>query len=183
MESNPWKIVSSEIKYDNAWIQIEEHQVINPAGKNGIYGEVHFKNMAVAIVPLDEENNTYIVGQYRFPVKSYEWEVVEGGCPKDEIPLQTAQRELREEVGLEAKEYKLIQEVQLSNCTTDELGYIFVAKGLIFVGMEHEETEVLKVKKIPFDELFEMALNGEIKDNFSLTAIYKVKFLMQRGEL
>lgn len=183
MEKNPWTILSSSIKYDNPWIQIEEHQVLTPAGNKSIYGEVHFKNMAVAIIPLDENYQTYIVGQYRFPMKSFEWEVPEGGCPKGETSLETAQRELREEAGLVANEYILIQEVQMSNCTTDEVGYIYVAKGLSFVGMEHEETEVLTIKKLPFNELFEMAMKGEIKDNLSLSAIYKTKLLIDRGEL
>lgn len=180
---NPWTILSSEIKYDNPWIQIEEHQVLTPAGNSSIYGEVHFKNMAVAIVPLDENYNTYIIGQYRFPMKTFEWEVPEGGCPKGETPLETAKRELREEVGMIANDFQLIQELQMSNCTTDELGYIFVAKGLEFVGTDHEETEVLTIKKIPFVDLFEMAMNGEIRDNLSLTAIYKTKFLLDQGKL
>lgn len=183
MEDNPWTIIESEIKYDNAWIQVEEHQVLTPAGKKGIYGEVHFKNKAVAIVPLDADYNTYIVGQYRFPMKSFEWEVPEGGSPDTEQPLETAQRELREEVGLIADSFQLIQEVQLSNCTTDEIGFIYVAKGLTFVGTEHEDTEVLSIKKLPFAELYTMAMQGIIKDNFSLTAIYKTKILIDRGEL
>lgn len=181
--SNPWTILDSVIKYENNWISVEEHKVITPAGKPGIYGEVHFKNHAVAIVPLDASYYTWIVGQYRFPMKSFEWEVPEGGCPTHETPLQTAKRELKEETGIVANTYELIQEVQLSNCTTDERGYIFVAKGLTFEETQFDDTERLHIRKIHFDDLFQMAFNGEIKDNFSLTAIYKIKLMIEKGEL
>lgn len=183
LEKNPWSVKESIVKYDNPWIKVVEHQVISPANKDGIYGVVEFKNKAVAIVPLDDQHNTWLVGQFRFPMNTYEWEVPEGGSPMDETPLETAQRELAEEVGLVATEFDLIQEVQLSNCTTNEIGFIFVAKGLTAVAQNFDETEVLQIKKLPFVEVYEMAIAGKIKDNFSLTAIYRVKLLLDQGLL
>ena len=183
LEKNPWLIKETIVKYDNPWIKVLEHQVVSPANKDGIYGVVEFKNKAVAIIPLDEHLNTWLVGQFRFPVNSYEWEVPEGGSPSYETPLETAQRELAEEVGLIANEFTLIQEVQLSNCTTNEIGFVFVARQLSTVAQNFDETEVLQTQKLPFAEVFQMAMDGKIKDNFSLTAIYKVKLMLDQGLL
>ena len=116
---NPWTKLYREVKYENPWIKVTEDKVKNHAGNDGIYGVVHFKTHAIAIIPLDENNNTWIVGQYRYPQNSYEWEVVEGGCPVGTSPLETAKRELIEEVGLKAESFEMILEMQLSNSTTD----------------------------------------------------------------
>src|SRR6478672_8142806 len=147
---NPWTTLTREVKYDNKWITVREDKVINPVGNNGIYGVVHFKTQAIAIIPLDENNNTWIVGQYRYPQNSYEWEVVEGGCPEGTSPVETAKRELIEEVGLKGESFEMILEMQLSNSTTDELSYTYVARGLTYVGEEPEEEEKLAIKKLPF---------------------------------
>ncbi len=180
---NPWKTLSSEVKYDNKWIRVTEHQVINPGGGNGIYGVVHFKNKAIAVVPLDEDNNTWLVGQYRYTLSRYEWEVPEGGGPEGEDPLLGAQRELLEETGLEASEYLLVQEMQLSNSVSDEVSYTFVARGLKYVGEAPEETEQLHVRKVPFEEAFRMAMDGEIRDALSVASIFKIKLLLDAGKL
>src|SRR6185436_8551440 len=104
-EKNPWKITSTKEHYDNPWVNVVEHQVINPIGNPGIYSVVHFKNLAICVLPLDEENNTWLVGQFRFPVNEYSWENPEGGCPVDTDPLESAKRELMEECGIEAKTF------------------------------------------------------------------------------
>src|SRR6476661_7194004 len=101
-KSNPWKILGEKNIYDNKWINVTEYDVINPSGGKGIYGKVHFKNLAIGIVPLDEEFNTYLVGQYRFPLNQYSWEVPEGGGLLGDDPLSAAERELLEETGLKA---------------------------------------------------------------------------------
>ncbi len=182
-QSNPWKTLSTEVKYENPWIRVTESQVLNPAGNPGIYGVVHFKNRAIAIVPLDENNNTWIVGQYRYTLNSYEWEVPEGGCPEGEDPLTGAKRELEEEVGLHAKDWKMVLETQLSNSVSDEISYTYVARGLSDVGASPEETEQLHVRKLPFDEVVAMVFRGEIKDGLSVASILKVKMLMITGEI
>lgn len=99
---NPWKKISSEIKYDNPWINLVEYKVMTPAGTEGIYGKVHFKNIAIGVIALDADDNTYLVGQYRFPLDLYSWEIPEGGCPEGTDWLTAAKRELKEETGFEA---------------------------------------------------------------------------------
>ena len=175
---NPWKTLSTENKYENPWIRVDENKVLNPAGNPGIYGVVHFKNVAVAVIPLDEENNTWIVGQYRYTLNSYEWEVPEGGCPEGTSPLETAKRELHEEVGLQAEQYEMILEMQLSNSVSDEISYTYLARGLKFIGEKPEEDEVLNIRKLPFAELVEMVMRGEIRDALSVASILKAKAVL-----
>ena len=181
-EKNPWRILSQKNIYDNNWINITEFDVINPNGGKGIYGKVHFKNLAIGIVPLDENYNTYLVGQYRFTINEYSWEIPEGGCI-NESPLDAAQRELLEETGLKAEIWQQIIEMHLSNSVTDEHCFVFVAKSLSQHKAMPEATEKLRVKKLSFDEVYNMIMQGEIKDALSITAILKVKLLIQEGKL
>lgn len=169
---NKWKDISQQDIYENNWIKIIEHQVINPGGEAGIYGVVNFKNEAVAIVPIDNEMNTWIVGQFRFPTKTYEWEVPEGGKPENESILETAHRELLEETGIVASHLEIIAEnLQLSNSTTNELGHVVLARGLSFHNSSPDVDEDLQIKKIPFTQLVEMAQNGSILDALSIISI------------
>ncbi len=182
-QKNPWKTISSETKYDNTWIRVIESKVINPAGNDGIYGVVHFKNKAIAIIPLDEDYNTWIVGQFRYTMNNYEWEVAEGGSPEGEDPVEGAKRELLEEVGLEASSFEMILSMQLSNSVSDEISFTYVAKGLKYVGNSPEETEELHVLKLPFEEVFQMAMRGEIRDGLSVASILKLKILIDEGKI
>ena len=119
-ETNPWQIVAEKNIYDNKWINVKEYDVINPSGGNGIYGKVHFKNHAIGIVPLDEQYNTWLVGQFRFATNNYSWEIPEGGGLLNEHPLAAAQRELLEETGLKADRWREVLQMHLSNSVTDE---------------------------------------------------------------
>src|ERR1700749_713022 len=114
-EHNPWQITGEKDVYDNPWINLTEYQVLNPSGKPGIYGKGHFKNIAIGILPLDDELNTYLVGQFRFAPDEYSWEMPEGGGPLGIDPLASAKRELLEETGLVAGEWIEIQRMHLSN--------------------------------------------------------------------
>ncbi|MDN3587483.1 NUDIX hydrolase [Pedobacter aquatilis] len=182
-EINPWQTLQSELKYDNNWISVTEHQVINPTGGKGIYGEVRFKNLAIGILPLDENHNTWLVGQYRYPLKAYSWEIPEGGGPLGEEPLESARRELLEETGMSAKNWKEIQRMHLSNSVSNELSIIYIATGLIQGIAMPDETEQLVVNKLPFEEAYQMVLNGEITDSMSVAAILKAKLMILTGEL
>ncbi|RYG17975.1 MAG: NUDIX hydrolase [Chitinophagaceae bacterium] len=177
-EINPWETLQSEVKYDNNWIRLTEHQVINPSGGKGIYGEVHFKNLAIGILPLDEDYNTWLVGQYRYPLKAYSWEIPEGGGPLGDNSLDSAKRELLEETGMSAENWTEIQRMHLSNSVSDELSIIYLATGLTQGIAMPEETEQLIVKKIPFEDAYQMVVRGEITDSMSVAAILKVKIML-----
>ncbi len=180
---NPWKINESKVVYNNNWIKVTEHQVINPAGKNGIYGVVHYKNTAVGVIPLDEENNTWLVGQYRFSLNQYSWEIPEGGAIFDEDPVIGAARELEEETGLKATTYTKIVQMHLSNSVSDEFAVIYLAQGLSEHTASPEDTEQLVVKKVPFETAYGMVEEGIITDSMSVAAILKVKLMLLNDQL
>ncbi len=180
---NPWKTLDSQVKYSNNWIEVTEHDVLNPAGGSGIYGTVHFKNLAIGILPLDADLNTWLVGQYRYPLKAYSWEIPEGGGPLQDDPLASAKRELLEETGLQARNWQEIQRMHLSNSVSDELSILYLATDLTEGLPMPEETEQLMLKKVSFNEAYQMVLNGEITDSMSVAAILKVKLLFVNGQL
>jgi len=181
--NNPWKINSTKIHYDSPWLRMIEHQVTRPKGDPGIYSIVHFKHRAICVLPLDEDYNTWIVGQFRVPIDQYSWEIPEGGGPFDEEPLESAKRELMEKCGIQAEEWIEIAQCYLSNAGSDEKAFIFAAKKLSFHQSTPEPTEILEVRKLPFEELLEMVMNGEVTDAPTVIAVLKAKVLMQRGEL
>ena len=173
MESNPWKTLKEEKIYENPWIRVENHQVLNPAGKEGIYGKVHFKNRALAIVPIDENHNTWLVGQYRYTLDEYSWEIPMGGGKIDQDHLESAKRELKEETGISASKWTEIMKIHTSNSVTDEVGYIYLAEELSFGATEFDETEVLKIVKLPFQEALDWVMTGKITDSISVAGILK----------
>lgn len=183
MESNPWKINAEKLVYQNPWISLTEYDVINPNGGKGIYGKVHFKNIAVGVIVLDENHHTYLVGQYRFTLNAYSWEMPEGGCPVGSEPLDSAKRELLEETGLIAEEWTELMQMHLSNSVSDELAIIYLARKLHQGEAEPEETEQLVVRKIPFEEMVKMVDKGIITDSMTVAAVYKVQLLLLQGKL
>jgi 8-oxo-dGTP pyrophosphatase MutT (NUDIX family) len=170
---NPWVTNKTAQIYQNSWIRVEEHDIINPAGNEGIYGTVHFKNKAIAIIPIDEQGNTWLVGQYRYPLNLYSWELPMGGGPIGKDILESAKRELREETGLTAEKWTEIMRIHTSNSVTDEEGIVYLAEGLTQGETEFEETEVLQVRKLPFPEVLEMVMTGSITDGISIAGILK----------
>jgi 8-oxo-dGTP pyrophosphatase MutT (NUDIX family) len=177
-EENPWKITSKKNIYDNPWINLTEYQVINPSGNPGIYGKIHYKNIAIGVFPLDEDLNTYLVGQYRFVLDQYSWEMPEGGGALDTDPIESAKRELLEETGLKAQNWSELLRMHLSNSVNDELSIIYLARDLQQFEPEPEETEQLIVNKVPFEEVYRMVCNGEITDSMTVSAVLKVRLLL-----
>lgn len=182
-EENPWQITSEKAIYDNPWISVTEYQVINPSGNPGIYGKLHYKNLAIGVLALDDEMNTYLVGQYRFVLNQYSWEMPEGGGPEGTDPLESAKRELLEETGLKATDWTEIQRLHLSNSVSDELSILYVARGLTQHEAEPEDTEQLIIKKIPFAQMYQMVCNGEITDAMTVAAVLKVQLLITENRL
>lgn len=168
---NPWQTVSSRKIYENPWIEVQEDQVINVAGKAGIYGLVKFKNKAIGIIPIDDENHIWLVGQYRYALGEYSWEIPMGGCPLDQDPLVGAQRELREETGIRATDWTQLMRIHTSNSVTDEEGLIYLARGLTFGPTEFDDTERISVQRIPFTSSVDRVLAGEITDAMSIAGL------------
>ena len=182
LPQNPWKKISDKLIYDNPWISLTEFQVITPAGKEGIYGKVHFKNIAIGVIALDENNNTYLVGQYRFVLDAYSWEIPEGGCPEGTNYLEAAQRELKEETGFTANTWTEILRMDVSNSVSDELAIIYVAQDLIAGESEPEDTEQLIVQKMPFSQAVQWVMEGKITDSISVAAILKWEYLQSKTD-
>lgn len=178
-ETNPWTTLSTREAYLNPWIRVREDQVINPSGGRGIYGVVEYRNRAVGVVPVDDEGFTWLVGQWRYCHDSYEWEIPEGGCPPGESPEECARRELLEETGLRASSIEpLITGLQLSNSTTNEVCDLFIARGLTPGESSPEETEKLRVLRLPLSEAIAMARDGRIKDSPSVLALLELALRM-----
>jgi len=180
---NPWKVLDQRQIYDNPWIGVTEYDVINPGGGKGIYGKVHYKGLAIGVVPLDHEGNIWLVGQYRFVLDQYSWEIPEGGGDPSVAPVESARRELREETGLVASEWTFLVEMHLSNSISDERALVYLARGLEQHEAMPEETEELLVRRVPFNEAYEMVERGEITDSMSVAGILKLKLLLVTGQL
>jgi 8-oxo-dGTP pyrophosphatase MutT (NUDIX family) len=172
LSRNPWTTLSAVEKYDNRWINLTEYQVINPAGGKGIYGKVHFKNKAIGIVALDEKQNTWLVGQFRYTLNEFSWEIPEGGGPLSEDPLTAAKRELKEETGIIAGKWSQLTRLHTSNSVTDEEGFLFLAEDLTHGENELEETEAdLQVRKLPLRDAVDMVLKQQITDSMSMIGL------------
>ena len=182
-KKGPWTILSQKEVYENPWIKLTHHEVLTPAQTPGIYGLIHYKNLAIGVVPVDAEGHTYLVGQYRFPLDAYSWEIPEGGGLHGIDPLKSAARELREETGLVARRWRKILEADLSNSVSDERAVAYLAWGLTPGESEPEVTEELVVKRVPLAEAFRMVEAGEIRDALSVLSLQAVRLLQLEGRL
>jgi 8-oxo-dGTP pyrophosphatase MutT (NUDIX family) len=171
---NPWKKVSSLSVYENPWVNVRHEEVIKPNGKPGIYGVAHFKSKAAAIVPLDDEGNIWLVGQFRYTLEEYSWEIPMGGGELEGDSLNAAKRELKEETGMTAHKWTNLGKLHTSNSVTDEYGFMFLAEDLTFGESEPDDTEILELKRVNLIDAVNMVMDSEITDSLSVAAILKV---------
>lgn len=181
----PWERGAARLVYDNPWIRVTEHAATAPTGASATYGLVSFKNYAVAILPLFDDGATLLVGQARFPCADYSWEIPEGGGPLGEDPLDSAKRELAEEAGLQAAQWREILRVQLSNSVTDERAFGYLALGLSPAGAGHQpdDTEDLRTARVPFREALAAALAGDLQDMLTVAMLLKASHMAREGSL
>jgi 8-oxo-dGTP pyrophosphatase MutT (NUDIX family) len=173
--SDHWRTLGSKTLHRSPWIDLIEDEVITPAGNESRYSRVHFHNFGIGILPLAENWDTWIVGQYRYPIGVYTWEIPEGGGPIEVDPLSSAKRELKEEAGIEAERWELIQENYMSDSATDEYAYIYLARDLTIGDPEPEEDELLELRRIPFEELYRMVVNGSVRDSLTVLAVLRAR--------
>jgi 8-oxo-dGTP pyrophosphatase MutT (NUDIX family) len=169
-----WKKLNSRTVWENGWMRVYEDEVINPGGGRNQYGYVHFKNRAVAIIPLTENNDVWLVGQQRYTLDAWSWELPMGGAPLDEAPLEAAKRELKEETGLSAGKWTEVMQLHPSNSITDEVGVVYLAEGITEGVPEPEETENLEIRRLPLDDAIAMVQRGEITDAITVAALLRI---------
>ncbi len=170
--TNPWIRLSGRVTYQNPWISVREDQVIRPDGQPGIYGVVEFKNRAIGVLPVESDGSIWLVGQYRYTLGIYSWEIPEGGCPDGEEPIDAARRELREETGLTADRIEPLGGLlHLSNSVSNESGLLFRASGLTAGLSDPEGTERLLVRRVSWAEAISMLAVGQITDALSVIAL------------
>ena len=165
---------SRRVAYTNPWITVWHDEVERPDGSPGIYGVVHFEHLAAGVVALDDQDRTVLVGQHRYTLDAWSWEIPEGGVPDGETALEGAQRELREETGVVAATWSELAVVELSNSVSDERAVLFLATDLTHGEAEPDPSEALEVRWVPFDEALAMTLDGRITDIMSVAAIQRV---------
>lgn len=171
---NPWSRLSRTLAYENAWIQVFHDEVLRPDGKSGIYGVVHPRTHAVGVVALDHRNHVLLVGQYRYTLDRYSWEIPEGGVPIGDDLLEGAQRELAEETGYRAESWRELLRFSLTNSTTDETGALYLATDLVEGEAHPDETEDLDLRWISFDEALAQVRSGELFDSMTQMGIMRV---------
>ncbi len=179
---NPWTTLSTKEVYQNPWIRVREDRVLNPGGGEGIYGVVSMRNKAIGIIPIDDEGYTYLVGQYRYALNEYSWEIPMGGGLIENDILESAKRELKEETGFTAAKWTNIARLHTSNSVTDEEGFVFLAQELTSGETAFEETEELHIRRVKFSEAVHMAMNNQITDAISVAGILKAALLLQQQQ-
>ena len=178
----PWTVTGERAIFDNPWINVRHHDVVHPDGSPGEYGVVRFKNRAIGVLPIDEDGYTWLVGQHRFPLDKYSWELPEGGGPLNESALAAAKRELIEETGLSASGWREMCQFDISNSVTNEVGICFLAWGLTQSAPSPESSEELSLRKVPFKRLLEMVMNGEISDSLTIIMTLFAHQMALRGD-
>lgn len=181
VRSGPWTRHSRRVAYDNAWITIWHDDVTRPDGAPGIYGVVHYANLAVGVVALDEMDQVLLVGQHRYALDAYSWEIPEGGVPAGESALDGARRELREETGWAAATWQELARCHLSNSVSDELAVLYLASGLTAGPATPEGTEALAIRWLPFEEALAMTIDGRITDAMTVIALQRLGLLRPTG--
>lgn len=180
---DPWIVKGAARPFENDWFHIDAHDVIHPGGGEGTYSVIRIRRLAVGVLPIDAEGFVHLVGQWRFPLGRYSWEIPEGGAAPGEDPIECARRELGEETGLAAGNFEKILELDLSNSLTDERAVIFLATELSQGAASPEPTEVLRRRRAAFSDVLARVVDGRIRDSMSVAAVLAAHHMAVTGRL
>jgi 8-oxo-dGTP pyrophosphatase MutT (NUDIX family) len=178
-----WRVRAKTHLHDNPWFTLDEFDAVAPTGHPARYYLQTYKNIAVGVLPLHEDGTVTLVGQWRFPFDAYSWELPEGGAPKGEEPIEGARRELREEAGLAAADWRHILTLHLSNSSSDEVAFGYLATGLSAVSLDPDATEQLAIARVPFREVLKAATSGRIQDAITVAMLLRLHHMAHEGEL
>lgn len=182
-DGNPWTVKRITRPFENDWFAIDAHDVVRPDGADGNYSVIRVRRLAVGVLPIDDAGRVHLVGQWRFPLGRYSWEIPEGGAEPGEDALECARRELEEETGLSAQTYRPVLEMDLSNSLTDERAMLFLATGLREGVSRPEPVEVLKRRTAPFAEVLARVADGRIRDSLTVAAVLRAHHMAVTGQL
>lgn len=182
-DGDPWRVNSVRRPFENTWLALDEHQVTRPDGSPGTYTVVRIRRLAVGVLPIEANGDVHLVGQWRFPLQRYSWEMPEGGAEPGEDALECAKRELAEETGLRADDWRQVLEMDLSNSLTDERAVMFMALGLTPGTAAPEPTEVLRHRRAPFREVLTRVADGRIRDSMTVAAVLRAHHMAVTGAL
>jgi 8-oxo-dGTP pyrophosphatase MutT (NUDIX family) len=182
-DQNPWTDKGVARVFENGWFGIDSHTVIRPDGTEAIYSVMRPHGVAVGVLPIEDDGQVHLVGQWRFTLARYSWEMPEGGAGRDEPALECAKRELQEETGLSASHFEKILELDLSNSITDERAVLFLATGLKPGPASPEPTEVLKRRTAHFTEVLARVADGRIRDAMTVAAVLRAHHMAVTGQL
>jgi 8-oxo-dGTP pyrophosphatase MutT (NUDIX family) len=182
-EGPPWTKGEAREVYANPWLKVAEFDAVAPTGKPALYGVVNFQSEAIGILPLHDDGTVTLVGQHRFVSGGYSWELPEGGSPLGSDPLESAKRELAEEAGLGAREWRQILAFELSNSVTDERGFGYLATGLYPMAGTPDETEIIRLARAPFREALDAALAGHMTDMITVALLLRAYHMAREGNL
>ena len=171
MSSFKWKILSQKVDYENPFMRVLKYDVVRSNGLRKPYYVLDRKTDFSIIIPLEENNTTYLVGQYRFPVDYFSWEFPMGAVV-GKTPLQMAKQELKEETGLTAKTWKLLGWFHAANGHTNQKGFVFLARDLKEGEPHPEEGEIVTSKKVSLKKVGSLIKKGVIKDAQTIAAYH-----------
>ena len=180
---DPWTRFEQKRLFENAWFTLESQDCLTPGGTPATYSWMHFKNRAVGVIPLHDDGTITLVGQYRYPLEQYSWELPEGGCPEGRALIDAARMELSEETGLSAETMEPFLKFHTSNSITDEYGELFLATGLTQGEAHPEDSEELRIRRVSLETLLDEIESGKITDAITIMGAQKLALMKMHGKL
>lgn len=182
-EPPKWVSHGESVMIDTPWMRVTRHPAVAPTGMAADYVVMRPKNVGTGVLPLHDDGTVVLVGQHRFTLMRYSWEMPEGGAPMDEDPFDAVRRELAEEAGLRADHWRAALDMDLSNSITDERAMTWVAWGLSPVPVDPDPTEVIVAVRVPFRDLLAEIERGAVRDSMTVATAYKAYHMAREGDL